>query len=180
MATNFLLGPNDVYPLKPDHRSWVVSTSFEGLNLLKDNIQKVNYYELLWTLGTMTQADTSLSNFCRSGRIILVRQTIYGRLMVTDLEIVCLGFVSLAHRQVPIKPNPMATSRQIPSVNFHLIKPCNMGCKYCFARFNDVDNQKLRRAVPTGQAPCTSWMPWPTSASGRSPSPAGSLRSIHT
>ncbi|MCP9234740.1 viperin family antiviral radical SAM protein [Lewinella sp. JB7] len=42
----------------------------------------------------------------------------------------------------------MASITPIPSVNFHLIKPCNMGCKYCFARFNDVDNQKLLRGGP--------------------------------
>ena len=42
----------------------------------------------------------------------------------------------------------MALITSIPSVNFHLIKPCNMGCKYCFARFNDVDNTKLLRGGP--------------------------------
>lgn len=28
-------------------------------------------------------------------------------------------------------------NQPIPSVNYHLIRPCNMSCKYCFATFND-------------------------------------------
>lgn len=30
------------------------------------------------------------------------------------------------------------TSTKIPSVNFHLWEPCNMRCRFCFARFQDV------------------------------------------
>ena len=32
----------------------------------------------------------------------------------------------------------MSVVREIPSVNFHLWQPCNMRCKFCFARFLDV------------------------------------------
>ena len=32
----------------------------------------------------------------------------------------------------------MTTPVQIPSVNFHLWKPCNMMCKFCFATFRDI------------------------------------------
>ncbi len=37
----------------------------------------------------------------------------------------------------------------IPSVNFHLWEPCNMRCKFCFARFQDVRNSIL----PKGHLP---------------------------
>ncbi|MFT7233890.1 MAG: radical S-adenosyl methionine domain-containing protein 2 [Cyclobacteriaceae bacterium] len=37
----------------------------------------------------------------------------------------------------------------IPSVNFHLWEPCNMRCKFCFARFQDVTNSIL----PKGHLP---------------------------
>ncbi len=37
----------------------------------------------------------------------------------------------------------MSIAREIPSVNFHLWEPCNMGCKFCFARFLDVKEQIL-------------------------------------
>lgn len=32
----------------------------------------------------------------------------------------------------------MTTPVQIPSVNFHLWKPCNMMCEFCFATFQDI------------------------------------------
>ena len=32
----------------------------------------------------------------------------------------------------------MTTATEVPSVNFHLWQPCNMECKFCFARFLDV------------------------------------------
>ena len=32
---------------------------------------------------------------------------------------------------------------QIPSVNFHLWKPCNMKCRFCFATFQDVGQDAL-------------------------------------
>ena len=32
----------------------------------------------------------------------------------------------------------MTTTVQIPSVNFHLWKPCNMMCEFCFATFHDI------------------------------------------
>ena len=32
----------------------------------------------------------------------------------------------------------MNVAAQIPSVNFHLWKPCNMKCNFCFATFQDV------------------------------------------
>jgi radical S-adenosyl methionine domain-containing protein 2 len=38
----------------------------------------------------------------------------------------------------------------IPSVNFHLWQPCNMGCKFCFARFEDV---KRKFNLPKGHLP---------------------------
>ena len=37
----------------------------------------------------------------------------------------------------------MKLSRQIPSVNFHLWKPCSMRCRFCFATFQDVDKNFL-------------------------------------
>ena len=32
----------------------------------------------------------------------------------------------------------MEITKEIPSVNFHLWKPCNMRCRFCFATFQDV------------------------------------------
>ena len=43
----------------------------------------------------------------------------------------------------------MDISTQIPSVNFHLWKPCNMKCGFCFATFQDVGQQDL----PDGHLP---------------------------
>ena len=41
----------------------------------------------------------------------------------------------------------------IPSVNFHLWKPCNMRCKFCFATFKDVKNTILPKGhLPKEQA----------------------------
>ncbi len=37
----------------------------------------------------------------------------------------------------------MNISTQVPSVNFHLWKPCNMKCRFCFATFQDVGHQVL-------------------------------------
>ncbi len=37
----------------------------------------------------------------------------------------------------------------IPSVNYHLWKPCNMGCNFCFAKFEDVKADRL----PKGHLP---------------------------
>ena len=33
----------------------------------------------------------------------------------------------------------MNVSARIPSVNYHLWKPCNMACKFCFATFQDIN-----------------------------------------
>ena len=43
----------------------------------------------------------------------------------------------------------MNISMQIPSVNFHLWKPCNMNCRFCFATFQDV----VQEALPKGHLP---------------------------
>ena len=43
----------------------------------------------------------------------------------------------------------MKISRQIPSVNFHLWKPCNMKCNFCFAAFQDIGQD----ALPEGHMP---------------------------
>ena len=43
----------------------------------------------------------------------------------------------------------MNISRQISSVNFHLWKPCNMKCRFCFATFQDVGQDDL----PKGHMP---------------------------
>jgi radical S-adenosyl methionine domain-containing protein 2 len=43
----------------------------------------------------------------------------------------------------------MNVSAQIPSVNFHLWKPCNMRCRFCFATFQDVGPDVL----PKGHLP---------------------------
>ena len=37
----------------------------------------------------------------------------------------------------------MNTLTAVPSVNFHLWQPCNMGCGFCFARFVDVQQEML-------------------------------------
>ena len=37
----------------------------------------------------------------------------------------------------------MNTSTKIPSVNFHLWKPCNMRCRFCFATVQDVGRNDL-------------------------------------
>lgn len=41
-------------------------------------------------------------------------------------------------------------SRKIPSLNYHLNAPCNMGCKFCFAPFHDV---KREMNLPKGHLP---------------------------
>ena len=43
----------------------------------------------------------------------------------------------------------MNAATQMPSVNFHLWKPCNMKCKFCFATFQDVGQEVL----PKGHLP---------------------------
>ena len=43
----------------------------------------------------------------------------------------------------------MTISASIPSVNFHLWKPCNMKCRFCFATFQDVGQDTL----PKGHLP---------------------------
>lgn len=43
----------------------------------------------------------------------------------------------------------MNISTQVPSVNFHLWKPCNMKCGFCFATFLDVGQD----ALPHGHLP---------------------------
>ena len=37
----------------------------------------------------------------------------------------------------------MSTANKIPSVNFHLWRPCNMKCGFCFATFQDIDPDNL-------------------------------------
>ena len=44
----------------------------------------------------------------------------------------------------------MNISTEIPSVNFHLWKPCNMKCRFCFATFQDLG----QIALPKGHLPC--------------------------
>lgn len=36
-------------------------------------------------------------------------------------------------------------SREIPTVNYHLWKPCNMRCGFCFATFDDLPSSYLKR-----------------------------------
>ena len=43
----------------------------------------------------------------------------------------------------------MNITRQVPSVNFHLWKPCNMKCRFCFATFQDV----VQNVLPKGHLP---------------------------
>ena len=43
----------------------------------------------------------------------------------------------------------MNVAPQIPSVNFHLWKPCNMKCRFCFATFKDV----VEEVLPRGHLP---------------------------
>ena len=43
----------------------------------------------------------------------------------------------------------MEITKEIPSVNFHLWKPCNMRCRFCFATFQDVGQDVL----PSGHLP---------------------------
>ena len=37
----------------------------------------------------------------------------------------------------------MTIPDQIPSVNYHLWKPCNMRCVFCFATFQDIGTAML-------------------------------------
>ena len=45
--------------------------------------------------------------------------------------------------------NTSTTSQYVPSVNFHLWKPCNMRCGFCFATFHDIRPEHL----PKGHLP---------------------------
>ncbi len=49
-----------------------------------------------------------------------------------------------ANTSTSLQQNP-----QIPSVNFHLWKPCNMRCGFCFATFQDIRSERL----PKGHLP---------------------------
>ena len=49
----------------------------------------------------------------------------------------------------------MTTPVQIPSVNFHLWKPCNMKCRFCFATFQDVGQDALPKPESTDGHGCT-------------------------
>ena len=40
-----------------------------------------------------------------------------------------------------LKPTSVPNSLEIPSVNFHLLWPCNMRCGFCFATFQDVRHE---------------------------------------
>ena len=44
----------------------------------------------------------------------------------------------------------MRIPEQIPSVNYHLWRPCNMKCGFCFATFKDID----QKALPMGHLGC--------------------------
>ena len=37
----------------------------------------------------------------------------------------------------------MRITNKVPSVNYHLWKPCNMRCEFCFATFQDIDTYIL-------------------------------------
>ena len=37
----------------------------------------------------------------------------------------------------------MSIVTKVPSVNYHLWKPCNMKCKFCFATFHDIQSEVL-------------------------------------
>ena len=39
----------------------------------------------------------------------------------------------------------MSIVGEIPSVNYHLWKACNMRCNHCFATFQDIEPQFLPR-----------------------------------
>ena len=39
----------------------------------------------------------------------------------------------------------MSIASEIPSVNYHLWRPCNMRCGFCFATFQDIDTDTLPR-----------------------------------
>ena len=39
----------------------------------------------------------------------------------------------------------MSIASEIPSVNYHLWRPCNMRCGFCFATFQDIDTDILPR-----------------------------------
>ena len=42
----------------------------------------------------------------------------------------------------------MNTTRAIPSVNYHLWKPRNMRCGFCFATFQDIPHGGLAQGPP--------------------------------
>lgn len=37
----------------------------------------------------------------------------------------------------------MKTSKMFPTVSFHITKPCNMGCKYCYATYENLGRVKM-------------------------------------
>ena len=37
----------------------------------------------------------------------------------------------------------VSIATKIPSVNYHLWRPCNMKCEFCFATFQDINPQIL-------------------------------------
>ena len=45
----------------------------------------------------------------------------------------------------------MSIVNEIPSVNYHLWKACNMRCKFCFATFQDIEPQFLPKGHLGGE-----------------------------
>ena len=57
----------------------------------------------------------------------------------------------------------MNIANEVPAVNYHLWKPCNMRCAFCFATFQDIDplilpkgHLRPRRLYLGGGVPCRS------------------------
>ena len=51
-----------------------------------------------------------------------------------------------------MKEQLCSISGEVPTVNFHLWKPCNMGCDFCFATFPDIPSRPSADFLPEADA----------------------------
>ena len=57
---------------------------------------------------------------------------------MSSVQLACLG-----REQPDIRGSTMGIASEIPSVNYHLWRACNMKCGFCFATFQDIDSHIL-------------------------------------
>ena len=54
----------------------------------------------------------------------------------------------------------MSIAINIPTVNYHLWKPCNMRCEFCFATFEDIEaTHSAQRSSWAREQPRWLWNP---------------------